>query len=274
MNYKDFYKELLMERILTESHLNQEVEVGDLVNIKNNRGGGGWEVVKIEGDNIFIAYGYQMKPTPFPRSELYVIQKRTSLREIEDILSGEFFKGDKPELDIDFKVKDYKVLGGNEWIELRELENNRGKYTYSYEIRCNGKIAAILPYRRVGRDSYEICLREEITPCWNSEPSLSSVTGGIEENEPPKEAARRELLEETGYEVSLDDIKELGICRGTKSTDTIYYLFSVDLTGVEDPREPAKGDGTVGDAAPIKWMYMKDSIIDPMVYVMYHRSGI
>lgn len=166
-----------------------------------------------------------------------------------------------------------KKLGGDEWLELRETETPTGPYTYSHEIRCDGKIISILPYRRAGRDAYEIGIREEITPCWGEERSLSSVTGGVDKGEEPKAAAKRELFEETGYDVDVSKIKELGTCRGTKSSDTVYYLFGVDLTDAESPSKP-KGDGTENDLAPLRWMYIGDDIIDPLVYVSYHRLGL
>lgn len=271
MIYKDFYPELLTEEIRTFPTENQEFEVGDLVNIKGNRGGGGWEISNIEADGIYIYYGPQSVPTKFEKSKLYVVKKK----EVDDVSVEDYFGFQKKSFPNEtYVVKDFKNLGGDKWLEIREMENSLGKYTYSHEIRCGGKIVSVLPYRRVGKDAWEIGIREEITPCWNEAPSLSSVTGGLEGDEDPVKAAKRELLEETGYDVEESKFKSLGTCRGTKSSDTIYYLFGVDLTGIDEPKEAPKGDGTKGDMAPFKWTDINDSIVDPMVYVSYVRLGL
>jgi 8-oxo-dGTP pyrophosphatase MutT (NUDIX family) len=274
MKYKDFYRELITEQIKTTPVENQNVEVGDLVNIRGNRGGGGWEVVKIGDDGIYLNYGHPAKPVRFDREKVYVVEKSTrniKEQEIDSIIkNGSLTKEDSTQLEPK-EIKNFKKLGGNEWLELREMETPSGPYTYSREVRCNGKIISILPYRRVGRDAWEIGVRQEITPCWGSERSLSSVTGGVDEGEEPNQAAKRELFEETGYDVDISKIENLGTIRGTKSSDTMYYLFAVDLTDAEEPSEP-KGDGTERDLAPLKWMYInKGNISDPMVYVCYQK---
>ena len=46
-------------------------------------------------------------------------------------------------------------------------------------------------------------------------------------NEDPMVTAIKELKEESGFDCS--ELIELGTCFGTKSTDTIYHLYTVDL---------------------------------------------
>jgi 8-oxo-dGTP pyrophosphatase MutT (NUDIX family) len=169
-----------------------------------------------------------------------------------------------------------KILFENKWISLREMSSEKWAYTYSHEIRCGGYIVAILPFRRdPGTGRHQFMLRKETTPCWGPGQHISSITGGVEGGvggKDAKETAVHEVLEEAGYRIEEKDLLPLGTCRGTKSTDTVYFLYAVDLTGKE--QETAPGDGT--ELEKLAFCYwageseIKDAV-DPMVFVMYHR---
>jgi len=145
------------------------------------------------------------------------------------------------------KASEDVVLYDNQWLQLKEKEG----YIYSHEVRCNGKIVVILPYRRTGVDSWEFLVRDEITPCWNDKPTRSAMTGGIEDPNPAVDAVR-ELQEEAGYTIDTDKVVFLGKCRASKSSDTFYYLFTADLAGMEPGDAP--GDGSKNDKAPAVWI--------------------
>lgn len=173
-------------------------------------------------------------------------------------------------------MKEIKKLYSNNWIELREMiypEKGISGYTYLHEKRCNGKIVSLLPFRYSGfhgsRNSLEYLLRSEVTPCWHSTKEFtSSITGGVEEN--ILETAVHELKEEAGYSVDKSDLIYLGTCRGTKSSDTIYYLFTVDLTNFE--QGVATTDGSeLEKKAHCYWSSSISNAKDPMVYVSYYK---
>lgn len=135
----------------------------------------------------------------------------------------------------------FEELFNNKWISLRKI----GNYVYSHETRCNGKIVSILPWREIYDDygflQNQFLMRLERTPCWtSSEPIRCTITGGVETDSPILDA-QREILEETGYDVPESALEPLGTSYGTKSSDTIYYLYTVDLTDYEQGE--AKGDG-------------------------------
>ena len=139
------------------------------------------------------------------------------------------------------------VLFENEWLQLKDKQG----YIYSHEVRCNGKIVVILPYRRIGKDAWEFLVRDETTPCWADTPTRSAMTGGIEA-EDPREDAVRELQEEAGFTATVDQMQPLGRCRASKSADTYYYLYAIDLADMEPGEAP--GDGSKNDAAPAVWI--------------------
>lgn len=173
-----------------------------------------------------------------------------------------------------------QLLYANEWLSLYKLvdpDNGINGYVYSHETRCSGKIVALLPYRKVRGDmsdplgAYEFLLRSEITPCWHATSSMvSSITRGCDTGDDVFVTARRELLEESGYEAAMEELIILGSCRGTKSTDTMFFLFAVDVT--EKEQGVARGDGSELEArAHCAWVKTIDRAVDPLVYVLHYR---
>jgi len=125
------------------------------------------------------------------------------------------------------------TLFENKWISLREKITDEYSYTYSHEIRCDGQIVSVLPYRKSPLDGrIEFLLRSEFTPCWQDENVISSITGGVENND-PLYTAQLELMEEGGYRIELEKLVSLGTIYGIKSSDTVYHLYTCDLTNYE-----------------------------------------
>jgi hypothetical protein len=170
--------------------------------------------------------------------------------------------------------KKIETLCDNEWLSLKNIvypERDINGYVFSHEKRCQGKIIVILPFKVEERGMIMYLLRSEVTPCWHIEkPITSSITGGFEKEKGLKKTVIMELKEEGGYTVKEEELIELGVCRGTKSCDTVYHLFSVNLT-TKKQRE-AKGDGSVLEAkAKCFWSLDLEGCEDPLAYVCYYR---
>jgi len=172
------------------------------------------------------------------------------------------------------KSKKIKVLYKTDWVSLRRMvdtENGISGYDYLHEDRCNGKIVSILPFtyhQLTGERMY--LLRKEVTPCWTLIPVISSITGGVENND-PRETAVHEIAEEAGYEIKKEDLILLDTCFGTKSSDTIYYIYTVNLT-TKDKTLKADGDGSeLEKKAHCFWSTTIENAFDPLVYVAYYR---
>lgn len=177
-------------------------------------------------------------------------------------------------LELDFHDAEVETLADNEWLALLNLKAPHlgiDGYVFSHEGRCNGNIVAILPYRRVGKDAWEALLRDEVVPPWGLSSSLCAITGGCDhDDEEPVEVARRELKEEAGYDVPVEELRSLGTCRGTKSTDTVFHLFTLDVTSMEQGE--ATGDGSrLEDEASTAWSSEPEKCDDPLVSVMWAR---
>lgn len=163
-----------------------------------------------------------------------------------------------------------KILYENKWLNLIEISGDNWSYVFSHEIRCKGRIIAVLPFKKIG-GRIQYLLRIEPNPAWGYyNKHISSITGGHEKT--AEQTALLEIQEEAGYSVNKDDLIDLGVCRGTKSTDTVFRLFSVDLSGKE--RKKAEGDGSeLEKKSYCYWADEKEinNAVDPLVYVMFYK---
>lgn len=170
-----------------------------------------------------------------------------------------------------------EVIGGNEWLQLQNrIYDDNVKYTVMHEVRCNGNIVVILPYKsKDGELSY--MFRNELTPPWNPNYQvMSSITGGVDTNDTVEKTAIKELKEETGFLAIESMLEPMGTVYGSKASDTVYHLFAINVgncvqvksqpEGLESEAEnvwvPARDLNAVADAA------------DPMVYALYVRHSI
>lgn len=141
-----------------------------------------------------------------------------------------------------------KELFRNQYLAVIE----RDGYTFSREIRCDGVIVSLLPFR-TRDDRMEFLARLEVCPAHGPELELCSITGSVGPGVLIEEAARQELWEEAGYRVGVNDLISLGQVRPSKSADTIVHLFAVDVTDKSQSAPP--GDGSYFEAnASVVWV--------------------
>jgi 8-oxo-dGTP diphosphatase len=81
------------------------------------------------------------------------------------------------------------------------------------------------------------------------------ITGSIEEKEAPELAAKREALEEGGYDIP--SLEELGSYIVGTQTNEVCYLFVADVTDI--PRSEPKGDGSYFESVSKEmWVALQD----------------
>ncbi|WP_431881699.1 hypothetical protein [Micromonospora chalcea] len=167
-----------------------------------------------------------------------------------------------------------ETLYENEWLSLRSVvEPERGisGYVYSHELRCQGRIVAVLPFADDVEGRRRYLVRKEVTPCWSLEPQLSAITGVYEGGDIADDAVR-EVLEEAGYAIKRDDLLPLGESYASKSSDTVYTLFAVNVTDM--PQGDAVGDGSRLEAeGTTVWLDQAQAaqVLDPQVSTMVLR---
>ena len=169
-----------------------------------------------------------------------------------------------------------KYLFKNKWVSL--LEKGDG-YVYSHEERCDGKIVAVLGFVKQPDGGMSILCRSEYTPSWvpgeDRTPTLSALTGGVEPGEDPDEAAFREAFEEAGIDSPSVEWYPLGQTKGTKSSDTDYYLYGVVLKAGEF-KEQTEGDGSQAEAEAknvlLPFEQALDELVDPVALAILARS--
>lgn len=141
-----------------------------------------------------------------------------------------------------------KTVFENDFLAIQEREG----YFFFHMTRTNGKLVVVVPYRKLD-NNIEYLARIEICPAHGLTPNLYSITGGVELDETPIQAARHELAEEAGYYVDEEQFVVLGEVRPSKQSDTIAYLYTIDLSSVD--QKPIKGDGSRWEEnAGVKWV--------------------
>ncbi|MCU0497644.1 MAG: NUDIX hydrolase [Anaerolineae bacterium] len=131
---------------------------------------------------------------------------------------------------------DGQILYQNRFVALVE----RDHYTFLHEIRSDGRLIVIVPFR-MENGAIQWLARVEICPAHSMTPKRCAITGGVDPDETILQAAQNELYEEAGYRVSAEALIDLGFVYPSKSADTIATLYSVDLTGQTAETPPSDG---------------------------------
>lgn len=146
---------------------------------------------------------------------------------------------------------DHKILYQDDIISVRETTKDDTKYIYTHEEISDGNRIIILPFRKklIG---HEFLLRRELIPCWDSHSDICSISSKmISDN--PEQTAVDKVKGDAGYSVEILDLIPLGIVSASKSSDTTYYLYSVDLSNIDseysfnEPLEDISFWGTESD---------------------------
>lgn len=121
-----------------------------------------------------------------------------------------------------------KILYQDEIVSVRESIKNNEKYTYTHEEISHGKRVVILPFRKKmgGR---QFLLRREFIPCWDSHTDVCAISSKVQDDDPEKTIIEQ-LLKSTGYEIKSSELIRLGVVSASKSSDTTYYLYGLDLS--------------------------------------------
>lgn len=167
-----------------------------------------------------------------------------------------------------------KLLFKTPYLSLIE----RNGWYYFAQIPGSAGGVSILLYRPM--DDKPILGRYEICPAHlDIVPSLTAISGGIEEGDTPLETAIKESYEEAGYKLEASDFIDLGSCRLSTNQDTIVYLFAANVTGKE--RYHAPGDGTKGEeGAYCDWVTVtqavqsKSAFMSALILRLYIKAGI
>jgi len=160
-----------------------------------------------------------------------------------------------------------KILFQNKFLALVD----RNGYTFSREVRCDGVIVSILPYRHMA-NGLEFLARLEICPAHGPDLERCSITGGVQSGQMLEDTVVQELWEEAGYRATPGELVSLGQVRPSKSADTRVYLFAIDVGHKQ--QAPPQGDGTALEAtASVEWVNYKQGIQikDPLFVTMMTR---
>jgi 8-oxo-dGTP pyrophosphatase MutT (NUDIX family) len=150
-----------------------------------------------------------------------------------------------------------KILFRGNWLTVVERDG------YEFIQDKNNKAVAVLPFQAGTPEEPILFLaREETLPPHNPPRHLCSLTGFIDGEENPREAAVRELAEESGYYAQPSELIGLGEVFPSKASAMKLHLFAIDVS--DKMQSEAMGDGTAGEAdATTVWLTRKRAGVVP-----------
>jgi len=111
-------------------------------------------------------------------------------------------------------------------VVLKEATTPKGPYVYASQL--GGMMAILLPYRKkMGTAQY--LLRRELIPCWDSHMDICGI-GVFGEHSALEGLLIETLKKESGYQITSNELKCLGVCATDRYTDTTCFLYAVDLS--------------------------------------------
>ncbi|GAK56717.1 hypothetical protein U27_03680 [Candidatus Vecturithrix granuli] len=167
-------------------------------------------------------------------------------------------------------AQEYEILFENRFLQIRQTPDG---YTFVHEIRCEGQIVVLLPFRyKMDMSGVEFLARREVCPAHSREAELYSITGGKEADLSLEATACRELLEESGLTAMQDELIPLGIVKPSKAMDTQVSLFAVDVTGKKQVAPQVDGS-YFEQGSSVEWVSSEEgvSIEDPLLVTALTR---
>ena len=161
------------------------------------------------------------------------------------------------------KEKNITTLLKTEWFSIVEVAFDGAIMSGIWKDDRN---AVVLPYITnaseieatddVKIEISKVGVRYELNPLKENNYTYTAITGNIEEDETDLDGAKRELLEESGYDVS-DDKRwiYLGEITTSKLTNEKHPCFAVNINNIE--QDEIIGDGSINEQKS------KFELIDP-----------
>ncbi len=152
-----------------------------------------------------------------------------------------------------------QVIFETPWIKVKRTP--RG---FDYLERKGVNSVAVFLVRKNATGSYDVLIRWQPLCVHNADIDdqqvlfACPVTGSIDGNESPLEAAYREVEEETGYYIVENDLKYLSTYIVGTQTNEKVWMYIADVTGYSEPSK-ATNDGTYFESiSHNEWRNLED----------------
>lgn len=166
----------------------------------------------------------------------------------------------------------------SKWVQVKRKTYPDGRsYDFASHPWCFSRGVAVVPYRYVkdysltelGYTVAEYLARFEIHPAHDDfKYEMGAITGGYDKpHENYAECAAREIYEEAGYAVEATQLQFIGLVHPSKATDTVMYLYAVDLSDYTGEVVTPVGDGTAcEEGGYAKWVRFDEAVksVDPL----------
>ena len=153
-------------------------------------------------------------------------------------------------------MQENKILYDSKYLQLKMTEAPNGKFGWTYAHRPNTKSAqsdavVIVPIIHENNEKYVLFLETKRPPIYAENKAETCIElpagliGDVRTNESIIEAAKTELLEETGYiaekiQLSIENSSSSGGCL----SETIAYTIA-DITDTEQKETPTSDNGVI-----------------------------
>lgn len=148
----------------------------------------------------------------------------------------------------------------------------------------DSKNAIVIPFTSTIPEDNKITIekigvRYELNPLRYENYTYTAITGNIEDGETEIEGAKRELLEESGYDAQ-DDRRwiNLGYITTSKLTNEKHPCYAVNINGIEQGE--ISGDGTVNEQKskfeliePEKIFELEDTYLNTGLLKLFYKLG-
>lgn len=183
--------------------------------------------------------------------------------------------------------KNIDILFSNKWFDVVNVTVEGASMSGIWK---NDRNAVVLPFTtgvfngnagsELKIDILKVGIRYELNPLKDSNYTYTAITGNIEKNETDLEGAKRELLEESGYDVPDDDRWiYLGEITTSKLTNEKHPCFAVNITDIE--QGVISGDGSINEQKskfelidPEKIFNLEDAFLNTSLLKLLNKLGV
>jgi len=147
----------------------------------------------------------------------------------------------------------------SQFINIYSRRVPTGQYRhFAHNPWCNGIGVGVLPYRTMN-GSVEFLGRYEICAAHGDDAKLGLIVGGFDNMDTlsMEGCVLNELLEEGGIASSEESLVFLGKVRPNKGSDTVEYLFAVDVSGLTQ----GELSGTDAQDSFTKWITPEELLV-------------
>lgn len=159
-----------------------------------------------------------------------------------------------------------EILAQTEWLSIRR----KNGFEYVAEQKANEGVSVLL-YNAL--DKAVLC-RNELTPPHTDFAKRTSLTGMVEKNEGRRAAAIREVKEESGYEITENDLLPLNCVYPYKASSYRIWLYGCNVVGKNSKKHYGDKEGHAVWLPVLQALQVSDPLICACIVRLHYFHGV